>query len=83
MLEKYFQKIFFSGGTCQKDTAGTSAQLSLAQLGGVFIVLVGGMVGIFMWIMKLGKIVAISILMLRMWLIEVGCLVLSGKSFHK
>ena len=48
-----FEKIFFSGGTCQKDTAGTSAQLSLAQLGGVFIVLVGGMVGIFVWIMKL------------------------------
>ena len=47
------KKIFFSGGTCQKDTAGTSAQLSLAQLGGVFIVLVGGMVGIFVWIMKL------------------------------
>ena len=34
------------GGTCNKDTTGTSAQLSLAQLGGVFIVLVGGMVGI-------------------------------------
>ena len=83
MWKKHFQKIFFSGGTCQKDTAGTSAQLSLAQLGGVFIVLVGGMVGIFMWIMKLGKMVAISILMLRMWLIEVGCLVLSAKSFHK
>ena len=32
------------GGTCNKDTTGTSAQLSLAQLGGVFIVLVGGMV---------------------------------------
>ena len=32
------------GGTCKELKAGTSAQLSLAQLGGVFIVLVGGMV---------------------------------------
>ena len=35
---------WLSGGTCSKITTGTSAQLSLAQLGGVFIVLVGGMV---------------------------------------
>ena len=28
------------GGTCTKNAAGSSAQLSLAQLGGVFIVLV-------------------------------------------
>ena len=52
-VEEIFSKKISSGGTCLKDTAGTSAQLSLAQLGGVFIVLVGGMVGIFMLILKL------------------------------
>ena len=32
------------GGTCTKAVGGSTAQLSLSQLGGVFIVLVGGMV---------------------------------------
>ena len=31
------------GGSCEKEAGGGNAQLSLAQLGGVFIVLVGGM----------------------------------------
>merc|ERR1719412_2287737 len=44
VLKNLWWKKLRGGGTCQKDTAGTSAQLSLAQLGGVFIVLVGGMV---------------------------------------
>ncbi|XP_023349086.1 glutamate receptor ionotropic, kainate 2 isoform X2 [Eurytemora carolleeae] len=32
------------GGSCSGDAAGNSAQLDLASLGGVFIVLIGGMV---------------------------------------
>ena len=34
------------GGTCTNNEGGGTSQLSLAQLGGVFIVLVGGMVSI-------------------------------------
>jgi len=74
LLKIRWWKKLRGGGTCSKITTGTSAQLSLAQLGGVFIVLVGGMVlaiiiavGEFAWKRRKLLVDQNESLLLEMW----------------